>query len=556
MLFSPHFRRAIAYVRPYRPALAAVLALSLIGTALSLGVPYLTRSLVDDALLGRDAGALVRITLAFAGLTAASFGLNVAAGLLYTKTSAAILFDMRLAMYRHLQQLSPLFYARTRLGDIVARLNNDLGEIQRVAAESLLAWTGNVLFLAGTLAMMAWLDGRLFLASATIVPFSVWALVRYRTAMTERVGALREASAAIGSFLIETLQAMRLVVTANAQEREIQRFRRRNDDFVRALMRMQRTSYLAGGLPGLLLSLATAVVFLYGGHLVVIGALSLGTFAAFMAYQMRVLSPIQGLMGLYANLATVEVSLRRVHEILDAPPDVLEAPGARPLEAARGAIELDRVTVCFDRGRPVVEEFSAAIAPGEHVALVGASGSGKSTLADVLVRLIDPAAGCVRLDGHDVRTLRLADLRRLVVLVDQNPVIFHATIAENLRYIRPDASDEELATAVERAGLAEFVAGLPQGLETVVGERGLALSAGERQRVAIARAFVADPAVLVLDEPTSALDGATAQEVARGYQALMRGRTTIVISHRPELVLDADRVIALTARSGDLVNTV
>jgi ATP-binding cassette subfamily B protein len=545
VLLSPELRRALASVTPYRRQLGAVLLLSLSGTAVALAVPYLTKDLVDRALIGRDLQALRWITLAFGALTAGSFGLNLVSGLIYTKTSASILFDMRLAMYRHLQRLSPRFYARTRMGDIVARLNNDIGEIQRVASETLLAWTGNVLFLCGTLAVMAWLDLPLFVVSIALVPVSAWMLVRYRAAMSARVARVRETSASIGSFLIETLQAMRVVVTSNAQEREVARFRQRNDDFVRALMRMQLTSYLAGGVPGLILSGATAVIFLFGGQRVVSGSLTLGTFVAFMAYQMRLLSPLQGLMGLYASLATVEVSLRRVHEILDCPPEVIEAPDARPLGHARGAIELEHVTVSFDRGTPVLEEVSLTVAPGEHVALVGPSGSGKSTIADLLVRLIDPDSGSVRLDGHDLRALRLADVRRLVMRVEQEPVLFHASIAENLRYVKPEATDADLETASTAAGLADFVSRLPDGLATIVGERGLALSAGERQRVAIARALLADPAVLVLDEPTASLDPATERRLADGLDALMKDRTTIVISHRVQLALEADRAIVL-----------
>ncbi|MBI4476768.1 MAG: ABC transporter ATP-binding protein [Acidobacteria bacterium] len=545
MLLSPELRRALAAVVPYRRQLGAILALSLTGTAVALAIPYLTKDLVDRALVGRDPRALRWITGAFAALTAGSFGLNLLSGLLYTKTSASILFDMRLAMYRHLQRLSPRFYARTRMGDIVSRLNNDIGEIQRIAAETLLAWTGNVLFLIGTLGVMAWLDLPLFLISMALVPFSAWMLARYRRVMASRVAAVREASAGIGSFLIETLQAMRVVVTSNAQEREIARFRQRNDEFVRALMRMQLTSYLSGGVPGLILAGATAMIFLYGGQRVVAGSLTLGTFVAFMAYQMRLLAPLQGLMGLYASLATVEVSLKRVHEILDHAPEVVESPGATALERAQGAIELQHVTVSFDRGAPVLEGLTFSVAPGEHVALVGPSGSGKSTIADLLVRLIDPDSGVVRLDGRDLRTLRLADIRRLVMRVEQDPVLFHASIAENLRYVRPGATAQELRSASAAAGLDDFVSRLPDGLATIVGERGLALSSGERQRIAIARALLADPAVLVLDEPTSSLDPATERRVAAALDVLMKGRTTIVISHRTHLALEADRAVVL-----------
>ncbi len=544
-LLDENLRRALAYVIPYWRRLALVAALSLVGTGLSLFLPYLSKDLVDNALLGHDPRSLARIVVLFAALTLVSFALNVASGLRYTRVSAEILFDMRLALYRHLQRLSPRFYARTRLGEIVSRINNDIGEIQRAAAEAALAWVGNIFFLAGAVFMMVWLDWRLFLASVALLPFSAWALAYYRARLEGKVKSLREASAAIGSFLIETLQAVRLVVTSNAQEREVKCFGEKNTDFIRALMSMQLLSYFSGGLPGLILSASTAVVFLYGGQRVMSGQLSVGAFVAFLAYQMRLLSPLQAMMGLYTGLASARVSLVRVHEILDTPPEVTERPDASPLAGVRGDVEFDHVTLSFDRNGRVLDDVSFRVRAGETLAVVGPSGSGKSTIADLLLRLLDPDSGDVRLDTRDLRALRLDDLRRHVVLVDQEPFLFHATIAENLRYVNQAASDRDLEEASGAAGILSFIEGLPQGFATVVGERGMALSAGERQRLALARAFLANPSILVLDEPTAALDPVSEQRVLQGYETLMKGRTTILISHRYELVCQADQVIVL-----------
>ena len=544
-MLDPHFRRALSYLRPYWRRLTLVLVLSFCSTGLSLVIPLLSQRLIDVAILGADGAALRVIVLLFVAITAAGFGLNIWSGLRYTHVSADILFDMRLALYRHLQRLSPRFYARTRFGDIMSRLNTDIGEIQRIAAEVALAWVGNVLFLVGTVGLLAYLDVRLFLLGVALLPVSVWALVHYRRKLEGRVATLRERSADIGSFLIETLQGVKLVVTANAQEREVGRFRQRNDRFIAALMAMQRTTYLSGGLPGVVLSGSTALVFLYGGQRVIDGTLTLGTLVAFMAYQLRLFGPIQALMGLYTSLATVRVSLGRVHEILDVAPEVVEAATPVSLSTARGELALDDVSFSFERGAPVLEHVSLRVAPGECLAIVGPSGSGKSTIADLVLRLLDPQARAVRLDGHDLRTLRLSDLRARVALVDQEPAVFHASIADNIRYARPAATAAAIEAAARSAGLDAFVATLPDGYDTTVGERGTAFSAGERQRVAVARALLVDPAVLVLDEATAALDPRSEQRVVEGYETVMAGRTTILITHRASLAWRADRVVVI-----------
>ena len=342
-----------------------------------------------------------------------------------------------------------------------------------------------------------------------------------------------------------TIQGMKLVVSSNAQGREVGRFNRKNDTFVEALMSMRLLTYLSGGFPGLILSGGTAIVFLYGGSRVITGSITLGTFVAFMAYQMRLLSPVQGLMGLWANFATAKVSLRRVHEILDAEPEVTEPSVPVAFSGVHGSVTFEDVSFSFGRGDSVLEQVSFKVEPGEILAVVGPSGSGKSTIADLLTRHFDPDQGSVLLDGIDLRNLSLVDLRRQIVTVDQEPFVFNTSIAENVRYTRPKASHTDVAEAARLAGLNDFLSGLPQGLETQVGERGLAISAGERQRIAIARALLADPAILVLDEATASLDPVAQAEVIRGYETAMRNRTTILISHRLELVKRADRVLVI-----------
>ncbi len=539
------YRRALVYVIPYWRKLVLVLLISLSSTLLGLAQPYIAKLLIDEALLRRNAQALLTVAGLMVVLTVLGFVFSILASYRYVSVSAEVLFDMRLAVYEHLQRLSPRFYTRTKLGEIVSRINNDVAEVQRVAADTVLALLSNLVFLVGSIAVMLWLNWRLFLLSVALVPLAVLALRQYQHRLTGQVQQVRERSADIGSFLIETLLAMRLVVTSNAQAHEVSRFRARNRGFIQALLKMQLTSYLTSAMPGTILTLSTAAVFLYGGKLVIAGSLTIGGLVAFLAYHLRLLGPVQSLLGLYTNLTTARVSLQRVFELLDEPVEVVEATTAQPLSDVRGAFRFAHVTLRHDRDNLVLNDVSFEIPAGSICAIVGPSGVGKSTIADLMLRLYDPQTGTVKLDGEDLRNLRLSDLRQTVALVDQTPFLFHASIAENIGYAHPQATRADIEAAAHAAALESFLSRLPDGLDTPVGERGLALSAGERQRIAIARAVLRQPKVIILDEPTAALDPATEQSLAATLASLASGRTIILITHRIALAQIANQAIVL-----------
>jgi len=539
------YRRIVAYIIPYWRRLALVLALSLVSTILGLAQPYITKLLIDEALLRKNMQALTTVAALMVVVTVLGFALNIASSYRYVAVSAAVLFDMRLAVYQHLQKLSPRFYTRTRLGEIVSRLNNDISEVQRVAADTLLAAISNVIFLAGSVAIMVFLNWKLFLLSILLIPVSVAALKRYRAKLADNVQRMRERSADIGSFLIETLMGMRLVVASNTQSTEVDKFRDKNQSFVEALLSMQLISFFAGALPGTVLTLSTAIVFLYGGKLVIDGVLTIGALVAFMAYHMRLLAPVQNLMGLYTSVTTARVSLNRVFEILDSPVEVNEALAPVELHKIDGEIEFENVTLKYDREMVVLDNVSFKIPAGCICAIAGPSGVGKSTIADLLLRFYDPQKGVIRMDGHDLREIRLADLRREVALVEQTAFLFNTTIAENIQYGRPSATRGDIIRAAKAASIDGFIGSLPEGYDTQVGERGQALSAGERQRVALARALLRDPAVLVLDEPTASVDPITEQTIAATIRSALKGRTIVIISHRLSLIELADWAIVI-----------
>ena len=540
------YRRLKPFLRPYSARLLMILAVSLIATALALVQPYISKLLIDSALLKKDWRMLCWTAGMMFVATVLGFATNILASYQYVRVSAGMLFDMRVALYRHLQTLSPRFFAKWRLGDLVSRLNTDIGEVQRVSADSLLSVLTNVAFFVGSVAFMVALNWRLFLVSIALLPFTLFLFYRYQQKLTAFTRQLRERAADVGSLFIETLLGIRTVVSSNAGEYETERFRLRNSAFVQTLLRLQMTSFLMGGLPGTILTASTALVFLYGGKMVIDGqyGMTIGTLVAYMAYHMRLLSPVQTMMGMSANLATARVSLSRIFEILDTPAEVVEPVDAASMRPLRDRIRLENVELTHDR-ESILKGASFEIPAGAFCAILGASGAGKSTIADVLVRFLDPDGGRVLFDDVDLREFRLEDVRREIVLVDQSPHLFHASIAENIAYARPDASRTEIEAAGSQAGLDELIQRLPEGYATITGERGLALSAGERQRVALARALLRKPSVLILDEPTSALDAETEQIIAQQLRRTLAGRTVVIITHRPALAAIADQVVIL-----------
>ncbi|MCI4590016.1 ABC transporter ATP-binding protein/permease [Sphingobium sp. BYY-5] len=537
------YRRLAPFLKPYRGALLVVLAISLLSTALGLAQPYLSKLMIDQALLKRDMGALVRIAAIMIGVTIAGFGVNILASYRYVALSAAMLYDIRAALLRHLQTLSPRFYGSFRLGDLISRMNSDVSDVQRIASDTLLSVVSNLLFFVGCVAMMLWLDWRLFLVSVVLVPASLATFAYYQRRLTALTRDMRERGADLGSLLVDTVMGMRVIASLRAGEHEVGRFKAKNDAFVASMLRMQVASFMTGALPGTLMTAATSAVILYGGWRIIEDGMSIGTLVAFMTYHMRLLSPIQTLMGLTSGLASARVSLGRIFELFDTKPDVMERADAVPLARA-GELRFERVAMRYDRDA-VLRDVDLAIAPGSLCAILGPSGAGKSTMADLMVRYLDPDSGRILIDGRDLRVYRLDDLRREIILVDQAPYLFNDTIAANIGFAMPDVTQAQIKVAAHAAGLDGFIAKLPDGYETRAGERGMALSAGERQRVVLARALLRRPSILILDEPTSALDGETEQLVAGRLRGALPDATIIVITHKPMLAKMADCIVRL-----------
>jgi len=546
------FLRLQTFLRPYAWRMTAMIALSLAGSLLGLAMPYLSKYLVDGALLHRDVHALWIASVLMFAATLVGIVLTYVSGRGYVRMSSEMLFDMRVEVYQHLHQLSPRFYARARLGDLVSRLNGDVAEIQRISADTFLSTLSNVAFLIGSLIMMIWLSWKLFIVGMVLIPVTVWLYRFYQVRITRLTAELRQRSADMGTLFVETLMGIRLLNCFNASEYELDRFRQRNDAFVKTVLRFQNTSLLGRTTPSLLLTGATIAVFFYGGEQIILGRMSIGTLVAFMAYHARLLSPVQNLLGLSTALSSARVSLGRILDLLDTAIEVTDPAQPVRLPAIRSGVDFRDVTLIHD-GRKVLEDVSFHIPAGRFTVLVGASGAGKSSVADLAIRLLDPDQGAILIEGIDVRRVALAELRRKVVLIEQTPHLLHASLTANICYGRSDASAAEVERAARAAGLGDLLDRLPDRLETIAGERGLTLSAGERQRVALARAFLADPEILILDEPSAALDEDREHDLIASLREQFFGKTILAITHRAVLAAAADHVLRI--EQGRLIGT-
>jgi ATP-binding cassette subfamily B protein len=537
-------RWLFGFVRPHGRRLARVVVVALVSTTLVLLQPLLTKFLIDDGILAGDFRAVLLICLAMLGVALLGALLGGFNRYQHVTVSADILFALRLALFRHLQRLPPTFYARWRGGDLLARLDGDVAEIQRFAVDALLAAISATLGLIGALALMLALSWQLALIAFVLLPLELLFLRRLRPRVEATSRALRERGSDLAAFLVERLAAIKFTQSVAAEAREADALVALQGRFRADLVRQQMTGYLAGAVPGLLTTASTALVFVLGGWLVIRGELTLGTLVAFSAYLGRATGPVQSLLGLYVGAQRALVSLRRVAELQRARPAVAAPAQPRAPAARGGAIRFEHVRFGYGAG-DVLQDADLAIAPGEKVGLIGLSGAGKTTLIDLLQRHYDPLDGRILLDGVDLRRFDLAALRRRIAVVAQDTVLLKGSLLDNLRYAAPEASLAEVQAAARRAEVDAFAAALPEGYASDVGTAGKALSGGQRQRIAIARALLQDPLVLVLDEATSAVDLATEARIIGAVDELFGDRTRLVISHRPATLAGIGRLIAL-----------
>ena len=544
------WERVVRLFRPHLGALSVVILAVVAASLVGLAQPFLLRAVIDDALPHGDLTLLAWAVGGMIAIAIATGVLGVVQTWLATAMGQRVMSRLRSDVFAHLQRQSMAFFKRTRGGEIQSRLINDIAGLQSVITTTATSVASNVTTAVGTAAAMVLLDWRLSLLSLIVLPPAVLltrrvALIR-RDITAQRQATLADLHAQVDEAL--SVNGALLTKTLGAAQARVDAF----DETSATLVDLEIRSQLAGkwrmATMQIIFAVIPAIIYLAAGFPALTGDITIGTLVAFTALQSQIFRPILGLLSMGAQWVASMALLSRIFGYLDLPVDVPEPTHPTPLPAAsvRGEVVFEDVSYRYPDGDvDVVSDVDLTLAPGRTVAVVGETGSGKSTLASLLVRLADPTRGRITLDGIDLRDLSLTDRARAIGVVSQETYLSHASVRDNLLQAKPDADDAELWRALGVAQVAETIAALPAGLDTLVGARGHRLSGGERQRIAVARTLLADPRVLVLDEATSALDTETEREFQAALDALAQGRTTLTIAHRLSTVRDADEIVVM-----------
>jgi ATP-binding cassette subfamily B protein len=548
---------ALSYARKRRSALAVVLLALLGKIGLDLLKPWPMKILVDYGLQGQPlpselAGAvasredlLTWCVAATVVLFLLSWALGLAAAVANLQFGQGMVYDLAADLFGHLQRLSLRFHSRRPVGDTVRRVTSDCGCVAAIVRDALLPVLTALVTLGLMFGIMCRLDPLLTVLALAVLPGMLVVFRRYARPMLDRSYAQQEAEGRIYDVVEQTLSAIPVVQAFAREEHADGRFVATTGANLDAVLATTDVQLRFKVLMGLATTLGTAAILWVGSEHVLSGRLSVGDVLVFLAYLGSLYAPLEALMYTSATIQGAAGSARRVLDVLETAPEVADRPTARALPPVQGHIRIENATFGYEPERPVLRDVSLEVLPGQTVALVGFTGAGKTTLASLVPRFFDPWEGRVLVDGHDLRDVRLRNLREQVAVVLQEPFLFPLTIAENIAYGRPGATRQEIEAAARTANAHAFIERLPAGYETVVGERGATLSGGERQRLSIARALLKDAPVLLLDEPTSALDAETEGLLLEALRRLMRGRTTLIIAHRLSTIRHADWIAVI-----------
>jgi ABC-type multidrug transport system fused ATPase/permease subunit len=539
------FLRLLGFLKPYRWSLAVSVLLAVGSQAAAIALVRVTGRVIDEAIVPRDQDML----LLFVGLI---LGIGLARALLMAgrrfisgRQALGVEYDMRNALYSHLLRLSFGFFDRHQTGQLMSRATVDLQAVRFFLGYGLIFFFQHILTIVGVTAIMLWTEWRLALLPLAVTPVVVALAYRYSRVAHPVLREVQQKMADVATVAEENIVGVHVVKSFAREPEEEEKFRRRSESVFgqSVLANRQRATYVP--LLSFVPLLAQAAVLLVGGRMVVQGTLSIGQFFEFNLYVVMLIMPLR-MLGMWIGQAQrATASGERIFEVLDVREDVAEREDAVELPRGDGRIRFEDVSFAYADRLPVLEAIDLDVEPGTTVALIGHTGSGKTTLASLVPRFYDIVAGRVTVDGLDVRDLRLASLRRAIAIVAQDPFLFSATVRENIAFGLPDATDAEVEEAARLAQAHEFVAELPDGYETLVGERGITLSGGQRQRIAIARALIMNPRILILDDATASVDATTEARIRAGLRQAMQGRTTLIIAHRLSTIALADELVVL-----------
>ena len=538
-------RVLLRLARPYgaRTGLAVVTLVAY--TAVALLPPYLAKLAIDDGIEPGDLRALTVIVAVFLAAGVAAFVLSGAQTYFTGWVGERALADLRIQLFGHLQRLSLGYYERNRTGAIVSRITNDVEALDLLVTDGISSLVQNSLVLAGTVVVLFLLDWRLALATLIVLPLMGLATAWFRTRSNDAYKRVRERLGLVTATLAEDISGMRVVQSFTREPTSQTTFRGVNERYREANYETVVLNGIYFPAVDILSSIATAIVLGVGGWLVVEGNMTIGTLLAFTLYLGNFFDPVQQLSQLYNTFLSATAALDRITAVLDEEPDIVDAADARPLERAEGHVRFEHVRFGYGELPDVLHDFDLDVPAGTTVALVGHTGAGKSTIAKLLARFYDPRDGRITVEGTDLRTVTQESLRRQLGIVPQEGFLFAGSIADNIAFGRPGASRAEIETAAAAVGADAFVADLPEGYDTQVGERGFKLSLGQRQLVAFARALLADPRILILDEATSSVDIGTERKIEVGLRRLLRDRTAFIIAHRLSTIRRADVIVVL-----------
>jgi len=538
-------QRLFGYVRPYWKTLVVTGILLLLNTGLNLLPPLFQRGIVDQVIGARDISRLGGMIAALAGIHLLLWLTDTGEQYIRHALGARFILDLRVRIYAYLQRLSLSFFERTSTGELMSRVANDVDAVEQFVTHGVILTLVDLLRLLGASAVLLVLEWRLALVVLALLPVMAVVLRRFNRLVRPTYRQMRDRLGDINARLQDNLAGIRVIQAFGQEESELERFRDVSGDYYEARVRTIRIWTTFFPALSFVTALGGAAVLGIGAWMVIGGQLSLGTLVAFMSYIVSFYDPVRRLTEVDNMFQQAIAAGERIFELLDEVPEIQDAPEAVALDGVRGDVAFEDVHFRYGSGDEVLHDVEFRMAPGEVVALVGPSGAGKTSIANLLCRFYDPIHGHVKVDSHDLRTVQVKSLRRHIAVVLQDTFLFNTSVRENLRYGKPDATQEEMVAAAQAAYAHEFIEELPQGYDTEIGERGVKLSGGQKQRLALARAILANPRILILDEATSSVDAEAEYLIQQALEEVMKGRTSLVIAHRLSTIRNADKIIAL-----------